>query len=328
LNARAFTVGENVVFGHGEYQPGTLVGDALIAHELAHVVQQSALTAVSESPQTAHHEDPTLEMDADQAAISAVATSRFGWKAGLASMAGSSLPRLRSGLGLQRCPASTPQRPQVPKLPTREVKIGQAGSKQCDKDERQSMEQVNLCCTGTMIGEIQAVLGRAIPAVENARNRLKNPKDVSEQLLKNFNVRPDEKNHIDQIQLMLQRIQESMEGNKVKYVCSHSTDPACNPQGRHARAITLPTCVSANEIFIRLCSDYPLTKEDVANKFLPGDDWVRTMVHEHAHAACPAIGAMLPVGTEFYKNLDPYPQSAARSVGNADCYAWFVMDSR
>src|SRR5262249_11382794 len=37
LNARAFTVGDHVAFGAGEYQPGTLIGDALIAHELAHV---------------------------------------------------------------------------------------------------------------------------------------------------------------------------------------------------------------------------------------------------------------------------------------------------
>src|SRR5205823_4199944 len=30
LNARAFTVGQHIAFGPGEYQPGTLIGDALI----------------------------------------------------------------------------------------------------------------------------------------------------------------------------------------------------------------------------------------------------------------------------------------------------------
>ncbi len=40
VNARAFTVGNHVAFGGGEYKPGTLAGDALIAHELAHTVQQ------------------------------------------------------------------------------------------------------------------------------------------------------------------------------------------------------------------------------------------------------------------------------------------------
>ena len=38
--ARAYTVGEHVVFGAGEYQPHGDAGRRLIAHELAHVVQQ------------------------------------------------------------------------------------------------------------------------------------------------------------------------------------------------------------------------------------------------------------------------------------------------
>ena len=39
-DARAFSIGRSIAFGAGEYPPGTLEGDALIAHELAHVVQQ------------------------------------------------------------------------------------------------------------------------------------------------------------------------------------------------------------------------------------------------------------------------------------------------
>ena len=40
FDARAFTVGSHIAFAPGEYRPGTLEGDALIAHELAHVAQQ------------------------------------------------------------------------------------------------------------------------------------------------------------------------------------------------------------------------------------------------------------------------------------------------
>jgi len=40
INARAFTVGHNVVFGAGEYSPDALGGRKLLAHELTHVVQQ------------------------------------------------------------------------------------------------------------------------------------------------------------------------------------------------------------------------------------------------------------------------------------------------
>ncbi len=42
LRARAFTVGKDVVFGAGEYQPHTYAGRQLLAHELTHVVQQGS----------------------------------------------------------------------------------------------------------------------------------------------------------------------------------------------------------------------------------------------------------------------------------------------
>ncbi|MCP4401361.1 MAG: DUF4157 domain-containing protein [bacterium] len=41
VNARAFTLGRNVVFGAGEYSPDASSGRKLLAHELTHVVQQN-----------------------------------------------------------------------------------------------------------------------------------------------------------------------------------------------------------------------------------------------------------------------------------------------
>ncbi|MFZ6179931.1 eCIS core domain-containing protein [Nannocystis pusilla] len=41
LHARAFTVGKDVFFRSGEYRPSTSQGRRLIAHELAHTIQQS-----------------------------------------------------------------------------------------------------------------------------------------------------------------------------------------------------------------------------------------------------------------------------------------------
>jgi hypothetical protein len=40
VNARAFTVGRNVVFGAGQYSPETTEGKKLLAHELTHTIQQ------------------------------------------------------------------------------------------------------------------------------------------------------------------------------------------------------------------------------------------------------------------------------------------------
>lgn len=51
VNARAFTVGESIYFGTGEYRPHSDEGRRLLAHELTHVVQQSAASvAGSGSP--------------------------------------------------------------------------------------------------------------------------------------------------------------------------------------------------------------------------------------------------------------------------------------
>jgi hypothetical protein len=41
VKAKAYTVGNNIVFGAGQFAPGTHEGQRLIAHELTHVVQQA-----------------------------------------------------------------------------------------------------------------------------------------------------------------------------------------------------------------------------------------------------------------------------------------------
>ena len=41
MNARAYSVGHNIVFGRGQFSPATRDGQLLIAHELTHVIQQS-----------------------------------------------------------------------------------------------------------------------------------------------------------------------------------------------------------------------------------------------------------------------------------------------
>jgi hypothetical protein len=47
VNAHAYTVGQNVVFGAGRFAPATQEGRRLIAHELTHVVQQSDSNGVT-----------------------------------------------------------------------------------------------------------------------------------------------------------------------------------------------------------------------------------------------------------------------------------------
>jgi hypothetical protein len=52
VNALAYTVGENIVFAHGQYAPLTTTGDRLIAHELVHVLQQKGGADSSRALQT------------------------------------------------------------------------------------------------------------------------------------------------------------------------------------------------------------------------------------------------------------------------------------
>jgi hypothetical protein len=56
MDANAYTAGRHVVFNKSQYSPGTDTGKRLLAHELAHVVQQSRGGTVPEIHSSAHHE--------------------------------------------------------------------------------------------------------------------------------------------------------------------------------------------------------------------------------------------------------------------------------
>ncbi len=64
VRARAYTTGRDIVFGSGQYAPGTPHGRHLLAHELVHVVQQrggspaSPVQAVSAAPMLARQPAP------------------------------------------------------------------------------------------------------------------------------------------------------------------------------------------------------------------------------------------------------------------------------
>lgn len=108
LNARAFTVGEDIAFGAGEYQPGNPIGEGLIAHELAHVVQQRG--ARSAAPmQKGGAEYTALEEDADTTAVGALVSLWTGTRGTLADIGQNAGPRLRSGLRLQGCKTPAPK---------------------------------------------------------------------------------------------------------------------------------------------------------------------------------------------------------------------------
>ncbi len=94
--ASALTVGTDIAFAPGQYQPGTPAGDALLAHELAHTVQQKD-AAAGGAQQPVAAESQAHEQDADRAAVGAMSRLYGGARDRVE-------PALTSGFRLQRCP--------------------------------------------------------------------------------------------------------------------------------------------------------------------------------------------------------------------------------
>jgi hypothetical protein len=68
LEARAYTVGNDIGFAQGEYQPGSADGERLLAHEVAHTVQQSKSQAHPQRKAGVSEPHDASEAEADDAA--------------------------------------------------------------------------------------------------------------------------------------------------------------------------------------------------------------------------------------------------------------------
>lgn len=70
LNALAFTVGQDVFFGAGHYRPQSQAGKRLLAHELAHVVQQRGIGVDPRATLTVNDPGDSFEREAEATAES------------------------------------------------------------------------------------------------------------------------------------------------------------------------------------------------------------------------------------------------------------------
>ncbi len=66
VNALAFTVGRNVVFGAGQYAPRTVGGQRLLGHELTHAVQQGMAPMANDRPLSMDTGQEATEREADR----------------------------------------------------------------------------------------------------------------------------------------------------------------------------------------------------------------------------------------------------------------------
>lgn len=94
MNARAFTVGNHIAFASGEHQPGTIEGDALLAHELAHTLQQKDGEASGAQMKGAEYNE--LETDADNMAVNVMMKLNGGKGEKVQN-------KVKKGLNISRC---------------------------------------------------------------------------------------------------------------------------------------------------------------------------------------------------------------------------------
>lgn len=75
MNALAYTVGQDVIFKNGRYAPEAFEGKRLLAHELAHVVQQQMVraTVAPQVEQKVSHSGDATEREADTVAAKVIA---------------------------------------------------------------------------------------------------------------------------------------------------------------------------------------------------------------------------------------------------------------
>jgi Domain of unknown function (DUF4157) len=114
LNAHALTAGPDIVFRAGAYNPGTRSGDRLLAHELAHVVQQR--DGAARAPIDSGPSDP-LERAADGTAdnvVRALWSTYAPAEASVGHVDGAGQAVLEPGgtaAAVQRAPAPQPPSP-------------------------------------------------------------------------------------------------------------------------------------------------------------------------------------------------------------------------
>jgi len=76
LDAHAYTVGQNIYFAAGRYDPASTGGKGLLAHELAHTIQQRHASAIVQTALTMDPPDTAPEREAGAAASAVLAGMR------------------------------------------------------------------------------------------------------------------------------------------------------------------------------------------------------------------------------------------------------------
>ncbi|HET6976767.1 MAG TPA: DUF4157 domain-containing protein [Pyrinomonadaceae bacterium] len=292
LNARAYTVGRDVAFASGQYNPETSDGRQLLAHELTHVVQQeNSSTAAHVATSTfnvAPADDPS-EREADRVARDVCS--------GSAAPGIGSHHAVSSAHTVHRQPAATTP----PAAPASGPVEGP-----CDADTQESLKSVRT--------DSQDMIQQARDRLNTLRGAdLKQP-DKDQQialqaLARNFAVKPDGvEKHLETIRDRLGNMQSFSENTSVSsFICSSGAGP----------------CASKADAFTRRGDGRPVI--GFCPTFLTLDPFQQkdTYVHELAHATDAAVKDQAYTSQRAYGTI-----TTEVALVNADSYARLVTDLR
>ena len=117
VNALAYTVGRNMVFGMGQYVPGTSEGRRLMAHELTHVVQQKGHSRLSTASLAIGTPGDTFEQEAQTTAERVMSSSSVGATPAMRHQRESEMTLRRLPGQPHTCPPAAPPPQETPKQP-------------------------------------------------------------------------------------------------------------------------------------------------------------------------------------------------------------------
>jgi len=163
LNAEAFASGNNIVFGQGKFRPGTPAGDHLLAHELAHVVQQKGSGGAVQLKSMLSQPHEAAEIAADRAADRVVSGKSAGITPGGLSIRGRIMRKARRGSpALSSAITITPNKPLARKVdgsriltPTLTSAISPAGGRLTDAETRRTAKTSSTAPKSKMPDESQ-----------------------------------------------------------------------------------------------------------------------------------------------------------------------------
>ena len=236
VNALAYTVGRDVVFGSGQYAPRTKEGRRLIAHELTHTLQQSSATALQKESLAVAPADDAGEREAEQFA----AQVEFATPAHRPSVV---RPQL------QRQPKTGPAKGGASKLPPCPT-VGTSDSKEDLQQAACSLSKVppkgtppDCSFTPEQEKMVRASQGEAAERVRRAESVAAKLPDAAAELAKRlFSDEVSAK----RVREVLARVRPFLSGDKVQYQGRNCADKECNSSATVAyvkAAGTLPIFV-------------------------------------------------------------------------------------